>query len=34
MKKSLIEMSHAGDTPRIHLPAHRARTALAEAAAE
>ena len=34
MKKSLIEMSHAGDTPRIHLPAHRARNALAEAAAE
>ena len=34
MKKSLIEMSHAGDTPRIHLPAHRARSALAEAAAE
>jgi len=34
MKKSLIEMSHAGDTPRIHLPAHRARAALAEAAAE
>ena len=34
MKKSFLEMSHAGDTPRIHLPVHRARAAVAEAAAE
>jgi NADPH-dependent glutamate synthase beta subunit-like oxidoreductase len=34
MKKSVLEMSHAGDTPRIHLPAHRARAAVAEVAAD
>jgi NADPH-dependent glutamate synthase beta subunit-like oxidoreductase len=34
MKKSVLEMSHAGDTPRIHLPAHRTRAAVAEVAAE
>ena len=33
MKKSLLEMSHAGDKPRTHLPAPRARAA-AELAAE
>jgi NAD-dependent dihydropyrimidine dehydrogenase PreA subunit len=31
MKKSFIEMSHAGDTPRTHLPANRARAVAAAA---
>jgi hypothetical protein len=31
MKKSFIEVSHAGDTPRTHLPARRARAVAAAA---
>jgi NADPH-dependent glutamate synthase beta subunit-like oxidoreductase len=34
MKKSLLEMTHAGHSPRIHLPPVRARAATAELAAE